>query len=192
MVNEKERLKIAGQIHGSGVYTRALEAARRELEDLLRERQGIDKRIIDRQRTVDALLAVCEEEGVQLPANLIPNNLASPIGFTDAVRQVLRESGIPIGPRTVRDRLIASGINMTKYSNPMVPVHNTLKRLCESGEVARSAVDDTGKFQYVWIGPIGKALERDGPPKMFGSNRNAIVNLTNIQIAEMAKPKRRI
>jgi hypothetical protein len=191
MIDEKERLRISGQIHGPGVYTRALEAARNELAGLLQQRQEIDKRVMQLQRTVDALLAVCEEQGVQLPSDLLPPELESPtpIGFTDAVRNILRERGLPMGPIAVRDALVDMGIDMNKYSNPMVPVHNTLKRLCERGEVARTPLAETGGFQYVWFGPMGRALALD-PIPTFGPNRNAIANLTNKQLADMSQKKR--
>jgi len=192
MVDEKQRLRIAGQIHGPGVFSRALKAARNELEVLLKQRQEIDKRIMALQRTVDALIAVCEEEGVELPADLLQDVElpASATGFTDAVRNVLKESGLPMGPTAIRDGLIRRGIDMTKYSNPMVVVHNTLKRLCTQGDIQRTPVGESGAFQYVWVGPVGRALALDRPPA-FGPNRNAIANLTNEQLAEMAKRKKK-
>jgi len=159
-------------------FNSALKTARAKLEELLRERQSIDRQIIGYQRTVDSLSEVLEKghEG-ELAPNILPLpdlETSQSVGFTDAVRSVLREKGTAMGPTSIRDALIASGVNMDKYSSQMVVVHNTLKRLCESGEVERMPIGDSGAFKYVWVGPVGRALKRERPSLLNIARRLAV------------------
>src|SRR5437016_2854236 len=112
MEQENNKLRISGQIHGQEVYIRALEAAQKELGALLQDRQRIDDRIANLQRTIDGLHAVCEEQAVQIPTHLqkaagLPTEAI--LGLTNAIRAVLSDHTTPMTPTEVRDGLIERG-----------------------------------------------------------------------------------
>ncbi len=156
------------------ILNAALTTARTTLDDLLRKRQDIDRQILSYQRTVDSLSEILEKEHeAELPPSLMPSDsdASQTIGLTRAVRNILFEKGTPIGPTAVRDALIASGVNMEKYSSQMVVVHNTLKRLCASGEVERVPTSNGTAFQYVWVGPVAAAMKREQRPSILNIAR---------------------
>ena len=70
------------------------------------------------------------------------------MGLTEAIRWVFRQPLLlPLTPTGVRDRLAEMGYELEKYKHVMPPIHNTLKRMKEAGEIKE--VDG--------LGGIGKA-----------------------------------
>jgi hypothetical protein len=71
------------------------------------------------------------------------------MGLTEAIRWVFRQPLLlPLTPTQVRDRMAEMGYDLTKYKHVMPPIHNTLKRMKEAGEIKE--VDG--------IGGIGRAF----------------------------------
>jgi hypothetical protein len=103
-------------------YAQALNAARRELDALLRERDQIETRIARVRHTVAALSALCDEP---TPVEL---------GLTDAIRTVLRGSVEALAPTDVKERLDVLGFDLSSHANPLASVHTVLKRLVHAGE----------------------------------------------------------
>ena len=149
----------------------ALEAAHKKLGELLSERSRIDKEIVDWKRVVDSLLAVSENEHSD-PSDVQVSSLAAKTGretikFTDGVRMVLKQNAsreVPISVPEIREQLINLGFDFAKYSQPLVPIHNTLKRLEEQGEVSPLKNESGQTLGYKWISPIQRALNDDLPP----------------------------
>ena len=70
------------------------------------------------------------------------------MGLTEAIRWVFRQPLVlPLTPNQVRDRMAEMGYDLEKYKHVMPPIHNTLKRMKEAGEIEE--VDG--------IGGIGRA-----------------------------------
>jgi hypothetical protein len=124
----------------TGDYRRALDAAIREYETLGQQRQDIDKRLSELAQTISTLSRLC---------GLTPT---VPWGLTDACRIVLR-SGNPMTPTDVRDRLLAIGFDLSKYSSELAAIHTVLKRLNESGEL-RFLVGGPKQGAYLWNRPV--------------------------------------
>jgi hypothetical protein len=103
-------------------YAQALNAARRELDALLRQRDQIETRIARVRHTVAALSALCDEP---TPVEL---------GLTDAIRTVLRGSVEALAPTDVKERLDVLGFDLSSHANPLASVHTVLKRLVHAGE----------------------------------------------------------
>jgi hypothetical protein len=118
-------------------YRRALDAAIKEYETLGDQRQAIDRRLAALTQTIGTL------------SKLLGLTPTVPLGLTDAVRLVVRGASLPMTPVEIRDRLIAIGIEMSKYTNELAAVHTILKRLNDAGEV-RFVPRTSGKHQYVW------------------------------------------
>jgi hypothetical protein len=58
------------------------------------------------------------------------------MGLTEAIRWVFRQPLLlPLTPTQVRDRLAEMGYELEKYKHMMPPIHNTLKRMKEAGEI---------------------------------------------------------
>jgi hypothetical protein len=128
-------------------YRRALDAAIAEYERLGTDRQSIDKRLTELAQTISTLSRLC---------GLTPT---VPWGLTDACRVVLR-SGRPMTPTDVRDRLLAIGFDLSKYSSELAAIHTVLKRLNEAGE-ARFLAGGSSRGAYLWDQPVTAA--RLGP-----------------------------
>ena len=74
---------------------------------------------------------------------------------------MILRNGQPMTPVEVRDRLLAIGIDVSKYANDLAAVHTILKRLNVSGEL-RFIPRGPGKHQYTWNRPTTPvALTRD-------------------------------
>jgi len=71
------------------------------------------------------------------------------MGLTEAIRWVFRQPlTLPLTPTQVRDRMAEMGYDLDKYKHVMPPIHNTLKRMKEAGEIK----------EVEGIGGIGRAF----------------------------------
>lgn len=71
------------------------------------------------------------------------------MGLTEAIRWVFRQPLLlPLTPTQVRDRLAEMGYDLEKYAHVMPPIHNTLKRMRDAGEIK----------EVEGIGGLGKAF----------------------------------
>src|SRR5690348_3081213 len=72
------------------------------------------------------------------------------MGLTEAIRWVFRQTLLlPLTTTQVRDRMAEMGYDLGKYKHVMPPIHNTLKRMKEAGEIR----------EVEGIGGIGRAYE---------------------------------
>ena len=72
------------------------------------------------------------------------------MGLTEAIRWVFRQPHLlPLTPTQVRDQLAEMGYDVNKYAFPMPPIHNTLKRMKEAGEIR----------EVEGVGGMGRAFE---------------------------------
>jgi hypothetical protein len=147
-------------------YEKALDAARTELTELLRQNEEIEKRIARLRQTIASLSALREEsevaedidDQVRIPGavDAFARDIARTrdmvygrtIGFSDAVREVLKAGGGYMTPAQVKDGLIRMGIDLeAKYSNPLAVIHTTLKRWEASGEVSVAQIGDKTSYK---------------------------------------------
>jgi hypothetical protein len=78
-----------------------------------------------------------------------PAGVGEEMGLTEAIRWVFRQPlMLPLTPTQVRDHLAEMGYDLEKYAYVMPPIHNTLKRMKEAGEIKE--VDN--------VGGLGKAF----------------------------------
>lgn len=72
------------------------------------------------------------------------------MGLTEAIRWVFRQPLLlPLTPTGVRDRLAEMGYELEKYKHVMPPIHNTLKRMKEAGEIKE--VDGLGGMGKAYV-----------------------------------------
>jgi hypothetical protein len=117
-------------------YQAALDAAIREYERLGEERRAIDRRLSELAQTIGVL------------TRLLGHVPTVPLGLTDACRLTL-QNGQPMTPVDVRDRLLAIGVDLSVYVNPLSAIHTVLKRLHQAGELRRAPATAAGRT-YVW------------------------------------------
>ena len=133
-------------------YKAALEASKRELRQLIDQRDEINQRIMKVQTAIVAnanMLDDPEEISAQLTEM---SEIVTPTGFTDAVRRVLQAAGSQgLTPVEVRAALIESGVDLSVYSNPLSVIHTTLKRLVNRVE-AKAVIEDRNETVYQWFG----------------------------------------
>jgi hypothetical protein len=119
-------------------YRSALDAAVQEYERLGGERRAIDRRLSELAQTIGTLTRLL---------GLVPT---VPLGLTDACRLALK-NGHPMTPIDVRDRLLAIGVDLSVYANPLSAIHTVLKRLYKAGEIRYAHTTASG-CTYVWHG----------------------------------------
>jgi hypothetical protein len=140
--------------------TKMYESARDRLKELLRQETEAKEQISHWGPVVEQLAKLTGETLDSDIANRI-NELklaeaaGSPgagqeMGLTEAIRWVFRQPLLlPLTPTQVRDHMAEMGYDLEKYKHVMPPIHNTLKRMKEAGEIREVA----------GIGGIGRAYE---------------------------------
>ena len=139
--------------------TKMYESARERLKELLRQESEIKDQISHWGPVVEQL--------ARLSGETVDPDIASRIyelkqdqesaagagqemGLTEAIRWVFRQPLLlPLTPTQVRDRMAEMGYDLSKYKHVMPPIHNTLKRMKEAGEIK----------EVEGIGGIGRAYE---------------------------------
>jgi len=132
------------------------ESARDKLLELLRQEKDAKQQISHWAPIVEQLAKLCgatvDPEIVNRINELNKVNqtgVGEEMGLTEAIRWVFRQPlMLPLTPTQVRDRLAEMGYDLEKYAFVMPPIHNTLKRMKEAGEIKE--VDN--------LGGIGKAF----------------------------------
>ena len=162
MMDDKERFRNSARIHGVVVYERALTAARAELRKLLKWRQAIDRRTKQLHGFTGTALSICEQDGVELPSDLLrpfDEDVTLSLSLVDAVRAVLKRSKDFMTVAEVRDAMLAMELDLPKLWNPTAGVGETLKRLLKRGEVSGEPPEKPVRFQ--WVDPNTPKVEPD-------------------------------
>jgi hypothetical protein len=136
------------------------ESGRERLLALLKQENEVAEQISHWAPIVNQLAQLCGEtvdpeildRVNQLNASqLNVNQAGQEMGLTEAIRWVFRQPlMLPLTPTQVRDHLAGMGYDLGKYAHVMPPIHNTLKRMKEAGEIKE--VDN--------LGGLGKAFAR--------------------------------
>lgn len=73
------------------------------------------------------------------------------MGLTDAIRQAFK-SHVPnaLIPTEIRDRLKATGYDITKHGNVLASIHSVVNRLSQRGEIVNAGQRTDGKVAYRW------------------------------------------
>jgi hypothetical protein len=139
-------------------YGHTLEAALKELTNLMAERETLDEkrevlhqRIMKLRSAVRGLADLCDIEDIEEEHRaLFPDEWAdTDVGLTDAIRQVLRShQDAYLSPVFIRDRLADVGFDIKTHKNILASIHTVLKRLQRQGEVAPWSRE--GRTTYKW------------------------------------------
>jgi hypothetical protein len=141
----------------------ALQQARKSLKEAYEERAALEQRIVSLKQTIDGLASLCDPEPRVEIRRRDPEtgfDIQSSFSLSFAIRQIFSDSQeYMLTPTEVRDALLKLGLNLAeKYKQPLVPIHNTLKRLEAQGELVAFR-DDTGDLRgYRWVSPLARAV----------------------------------
>jgi len=135
------------------------ESARDRLKELLRQEIEVKDQISHWGPIVERLASLTGETidpDIASRINELKQDEASAqgagqeMGLTEAIRWIFRQPLLlPLTPTQVRDRMAEMGYDLGKYKHVMPPIHNTLKRMKEAGEIR----------EVEGIGGIGRAYE---------------------------------
>src|SRR5437588_10343519 len=130
------------------------ESARERLRELLRQEAEVKEQISHWGPIVERLARLTGETldpDIASRINELKQNEAGAqgagqeMGLTEAIRWVFRQPLLlPLTPTQVRDRMAEMGYDLGKYKHVMPPIHNTLKRMKEAGEIKE--VEAVGGF----------------------------------------------
>jgi hypothetical protein len=136
------------------------ESGRERLLALLKQEKEVAEQISHWAPIVNQLAQLCGEtvdpeildRVNQLNASQVNSQAAGQeMGLTEAIRWVFRQPlMLPLTPTQVRDHLAQMGYDLEKYAHVMPPIHNTLKRMKEAGEIK----------EVEGVGGMGKAFAR--------------------------------
>ena len=132
------------------------ETAKSRFSELLRQETEAKEQISHWAPIVEQLAKVAGETLELEIANRIKElkqeqegAIGQEMGLTEAIRWVFRQPQIlPLTPTQVRDELAKMGYDLEKYAHVMPPIHNTLKRMRDAGEIR----------EVEGIGGLGKAF----------------------------------
>jgi len=133
-------------------YRRDLQARKRELAGLLRQRQKIDERMARLPPLISHLEGLCRELGDRAAKeHAIKVELTT--GLTELARVTLQEAYIPLSTSELKQRMETKGFDFSHYSNPLSSIHVVLQRLVKSGQV-KVVPRKGGKKAYQWLTTI--------------------------------------
>src|SRR5580765_1220661 len=123
--------------------TKMYESARDRLQELLRQEAEIKDQISHWGPVVEQLARICGEtvdpellNRVNASTSGAGQAAGQEMGLTEAIRWVFRQPLlVPLTPTQVRNQLMEIGFELGKYKHVMPPIHNTLKRMKEAGEI---------------------------------------------------------
>jgi hypothetical protein len=148
-------------------YKQSYDVAMEELAELMAEREEIESRR-DRiewriSRLRDAIIGIgslCNKSSYEIARErpeLFPDNAPSDVGFTDAIRNVFRESRDAFfSPIDIRDYLDFSPFDISKYKNVLASIHSILKRLHKKGEIVEGTRDGKVVYKCNMRGPLAE------------------------------------
>jgi len=131
-------------------------SARTRFLELLRQEAGVKEHISHWAPIVEQLAKVAEETlEPEISKRIMElkreqeESIGQEMGLIEAIRWVFRQPHIlPLTPTQVRDELGRMGYDLEKYKHVMPPIHNTLKRMKEAGEIK----------EVEGVGGLGKAF----------------------------------
>jgi hypothetical protein len=117
-------------------YMLALEQAKQDLSQKLREREKLSDEINRLKQSIRLLGELAKLDPAEIDKWLAVNFApVTQLGLTDAVRRAF-ETGSSLTPVEVRDFVLNLGVGAEQV-NLLASIHTILKRLIESGEIEK-------------------------------------------------------
>lgn len=114
---------------GKKEFIIALQTAREQLAEKLRQRDTLNMQILQLEKTVrDLSMLVAQNQLAEQPE--------STLSMRDAIITILRSTNEPMNTVEIRNALLAAGFNVSAFTNHMAAIHNALRRMHQAGDVA--------------------------------------------------------
>ncbi len=130
-------------------YRKTVTLYTQALRKLLDKRDELNRKIEHTAELIAANANFLPEGERAAQVQKLAEMVAGPPGFTDSVRNVLRN--VPsraLTAKMVRDLLRGAGFDLSSYTNPLASIHTILKRLAERGEVDASERNEEVHYQW--------------------------------------------
>jgi len=98
-------------------------------------------------------------ESLRLAEQINPHIFYGAAGISDAIRQLLADSKVPMSAVEIKTALAEKGFDMDAYSSPLVVIHNTLNRLDKQGELV-TVKNPAGQVVGYSLNSLSTARER--------------------------------
>jgi hypothetical protein len=103
------------------------------------------------------------------------------MGLSEAIRLAFRLA-MPrsLTPTQLRDKLKEANFNLERYKNELPPIHNTISRLKDQGEI-EEVPGPSGERAYKWVSNFKRAL-LEIEPHTYGAS-NSLANTLSSRAA---------
>jgi hypothetical protein len=138
---------------GDANIQHVVRAASEQLQDLMRQRADVTKRIGTIKQTLAGLANLFGDSVLtdELLTFIDRRSSTRQVGFTRALRLVLIDAPLPLGVRQVCDELNRKFPNLLlRHKDPLASVTTVLNRLVAYSE-ARSHIDLNGRRVWEWV-----------------------------------------
>jgi hypothetical protein len=115
-------------------YRQALESARRDLANAIRQRDAWNLKIVQAQYAIRSLSAMVLNAERAEAQNL---EMQKQIGIAQAIEALVNGSPSPINAVAVREALVVYGYDIERYRNPVSLIAQTLERLAAAGKIRK-------------------------------------------------------
>src|SRR5947208_3099717 len=122
-------------------YKPELEKFSAELEELVRQRMEIDRKI---HRVKQVIQGIAGLAGVDADETLAPLTEYENRGLSSGIQSILQVIGGPMTAASIRQSLIASGHDLTGYANASSVINTVLNRLAKKGLVNKDVTTKDG------------------------------------------------
>ncbi len=144
----------------SSDYKKAYETAKRELAELIRTEERLQKKKLDLRRTIETLATLCETENIPIDPSPEATALLQHWTLADDVRGILRAyAPRHLRPNEIMKHVARIGRDISKYGNPQATIQMVLKRMEDSNEVEMK-VDAEGKKTYRSLGTLERQVRK--------------------------------
>ncbi|MFZ0417439.1 MAG: hypothetical protein WAM04_05005 [Candidatus Sulfotelmatobacter sp.] len=138
-----------------------LDAAKKQMSELLQDKVLLDLKIGQLSQTINTLMALLQPKPNPADIADISGLLFNDTSITGAIRTLLLQSQVPLSPTQIRTQLISNGFDLSEYQNEMAVIHNTLKRLEKQGELmtVNDSSGQTVAYTMRFLAPVELAPE---------------------------------
>jgi hypothetical protein len=143
----------------------ALRTCQTELQELIAERERIERRIMALRQTLVGLMRL--KNDVDDPRSPDESELSTTVvaieayGLTEACRNVIRLAKRPMTPTEIKQEIEALGVDFSHYvAKPLSAVHQVLGTLKKYNEIEVAETTPQGTRYYRWKGYKRRSYDR--------------------------------
>jgi cysteinyl-tRNA synthetase len=133
-------------------YIEVIAESRKELAQLLQDRERTDRRIAQLNIALRSLARLLPPEEREKLFGELKNARRKAPTLMEAISDVLANSKDWMASNEIREQLENAGFDLSEYSQPLATIFTTLNRLAENGRVKKGQRDKLAI--YKWNRPV--------------------------------------